>query len=53
VATICQDTARGCWSEPGERDCRSAATPAATVFRIVIVGDASEAVAACEAARAQ
>jgi hypothetical protein len=53
VVTICQDAARGCWSESGEHGCRSAATPAATVFRIVIVSDASEAVAACKAARAQ
>jgi hypothetical protein len=53
VTTVCQDAARGCWSEAGEHDCRSAATPGATVFRVVIAADAADALAACRAARAQ
>ena len=53
VVTVCQHAARGCWSEAGEHDCRSAATPDATVFRVVIAKDATEALAACRTARGQ
>ena len=53
VVTVCQDATRGCWSEAGEHDCRSATTPGATVFRIVIAKDTAAALAECQAARAQ
>jgi hypothetical protein len=53
VVTVCQDAARGCWSEAGEHDCRSAVTPGATVFRVVIAADAPAALTACRTARAQ